>query len=592
MAEVDNGGQELNPAWTINRFHAHTLVVRDKLATALGPKGEHLPDHACGLLLTVIQKLYWPKLRRSFDTPEQAYQAAFDPKMPGPPVVYVPQHDLKAIELWNNIATELEPERHLEVRTLSMPLSAEQANELTKLGGFLPLAHEPDADGKEAYLPYYVPGGRFNEVYGWDTDFIALGLLEDGKLEEVQALIKHHLTEIELFGRVLNANRTYYLTRGQPPLFLQLVKAYADRLPAEERQMKSTFLARCIAAATKEYDTVWNVAPHRTENGLARYIDTRRHLPPETEPGHFNSVVQPYAERIGVPLDVYIESFNEGSVDNPDLVKFVEHDGAVRESGHDTTNALVGRAAHLNTVDLNSLLYRLESDMADMLEHDFQGVLDGRSAEEWRGRAEQRRLNMDALLWDAKKGEYHDFDFVKKEHAPYASPRGLFPLWAGCASKEQAESIVRELLPKLEEKGGLSSSDEASRGVVDEAHPQRQWDYPAGWAPHQMIAWEGLERYGYHKEAQRLMYKWLHMITSDWLKRGTIVEKYDVVASSQEFHAEYGNVGAGIELLEGAGFGWTNASYQKGLALLEPQYRERLERLEPPEEVFPEANAA
>ena len=594
MSEKPIVGLESGNAWTTPQLLAHTSVVRDKLLTVLQSE-DRLPNHACGLLLTVIRKLYWPKLRRSFDTPKEAYQAAFDPKMPGPTVVYVPSNDPQGAALWRSYAERLEPGQSLDIREIAVPVSPQDADRLSKEGGFLPLAHEPDVHGEERYLPYYVPGGRFNEVYGWDTDFIAMGLLEDGNLEDVAALIKHHLTEIELFGRVLNANRTYYLTRGQPPLFLHLVRSYAQKLAPEDRKKQRGFLARCLAAAAKEYETVWNVAPHATENGLARYVDTRKHLPPETEPGHFNSTVQPYADRISVPVDTYIESFNEGLLRNEELEKFVEHDGAVRESGHDTTNALVGRAAHLNTVDLNALLYRLEADMAAMLDDDFGGAMEmgGKmhTSGEWNARASQRRERMDALLWDAKKGMFHDFDFVTKEHAQYASPRGLYPLWAGCASPEQAQSIVRELLPRLEENGGLASSDEASRGVVDEEHPQRQWDYPAGWAPHQMLAWEGLLRYGFREEAQRLIYKWLHMITSDWIKRGTIVEKYDVVDASQEFHAEYGNVGAGTELLEGAGFGWTNASYQRGLALLEPQYREQLERLVPPGDVFANTEA-
>lgn len=589
---------------TLHAYGPNILHVRSRVAHALGTDAAPVPEHACDLLLAVMRKFYWPKLRRCPDTPRAAYLTALDTKVPGPTVVYVPEDDAAGLAIWRQFAAELTAEEArevwrtevrqpaqrdlgLEIRPLALPLTHDEAVRMSKEGGFLPLAHEPGADGKERYLPYYVPGGRFNEVYGWDTDFIAMGLLEDGQLEDVRCLVIHHLVEIETYGRVLNANRAYYLTRGQPPLFLHLVHAYAERLTPEERTAQRTFLERCVRAGAKEYEEVWNAAPHRTENGLARYVDTRKHFPPETEEGHFNAVVEPYADRLSISPEQYLASFNEGKVQNAELEQFVEHDGAVRESGHDTTNALVGRAAHLNTVDLNALLYRLEACMAELLEQDFAGGLPGvADAQTWRTRMQERRERMDALLWDAKKGEYHDFDFVRKEHAPYASPRGLFPLWAGVASPQQAAGIVAGLLPRLEEKGGLASSDEASRGVVDDAHPQRQWDYPAGWAPHQMLAWEGLERYGYHAEAQRLMYKWLHMITVDWLKRGTIVEKYDVVTVSQEFHAEYGNVGAGMDLLEGAGFGWTNASYQCGLALLEPRYREALERLQEPAEVF------
>lgn len=568
-------------------------TIRGALSGILGVTAQELPQTTTDLLLHTIRSVYLPRLLRTSDTPEQAYMTAEDPKMPNETVVYVDAADDVAFRMWSEIAKKLPPEKKLSVRTLTLPLDAERAHELSKTSGFLSLAHEPGLDGEERMVTYVVPGGRFNEVYGWDTDFIAMGLIAAGKLELVRGLIKHHLVEIQLYGRVLNANRTYYLTRGQPPLFMHLVRSYAESLAPKERLAQRAFLQECVRAGILEYETVWTKEPHLTANGLSRYFDPRKHFPPETEPGHFDMIVQPYADAAGITVEAYMQGFNDGTIANSDLTAFVMHDGAVRESGHDTTNALVGNAAHLNPTCLNSMLAKAEEDTAALLRTVCDGVLQladrVTTPKEWEERLEKRKTLMQDLLWNKERGCFDDYNIAEEQREPYTSPRNLLPLWAGVATPEQARHMVENILPLLEFEGGLASSDEASRGPVTPEHPQRQWDYPAGWAPHQMLVWDGLERYGFHDEAQRLIYKWLHMITKNWLRTRRIVEKYDVVTATEEFHAEYGNVGADMDLEEGAGFGWTNASYERGMALLDEQYRDDLHVLRLPSEVFPHA---
>ncbi|MCC6397718.1 MAG: trehalase, partial [Bacteroidetes bacterium] len=163
----------------------------------------------------------------------------------------------------------------------------------------------------------------------------------------------------------------------------------------------------------------------------------------------------------------------------------------------------------------------------------------------------------------------------------------LYPLWAGCASDAQAARVVTRLLPLLEEPGGIASSDEQSRGPVTPDHPLRQWDYPFGWAPHQMLAWEGLRRYGFDMLAQRLAYRWLFTITVNAARfAGTVTEKYDVRMRSHQVFAEYGNVGTDFSYITREGFGWTNASYQVGLQFLDRPMRDHLNNLHPPEWLF------
>ena len=146
---------------------------------------------------------------------------------------------------------------------------------------------------------------------------------------------------------------------------------------------------------------------------------------------------------------------------------------------------------------------------------------------------------------------------------------------------------MERALPRFEAAGGLLAGTEASRGAVTEERPQRQWDYPFGWPPHQMLAWQGLVNYGYAEVAQRLAYRWLLMITQNAADyNGTIPEKYDVVNRTHRVFVEYGNVGTEFDYITREGFGWMNASYQVGLALLTPEQRARLEALEPLEIAF------
>ena len=135
---------------------------------------------------------------------------------------------------------------------------------------------------------------------------------------------------------------------------------------------------------------------------------------------------------------------------------------------------------------------------------------------------------------------------MTKEQTDYEYVTCLWALWCGVASPHQADLLVRKALPKFECIGGLSTSTERSRGRVDDLNPPKQWDYPYGWAPHQIMAWDGLKRYGYHQDAQRLIYKWLLMIIRVFVDyNGTVVEKYDVtqVKAPHKVTAEYGNQG-------------------------------------------------
>jgi alpha,alpha-trehalase len=211
------------------------------------------------------------------------------------------------------------------------------------------------------------------------------------------------------------------------------------------------------------------------------------------------------------------------------------------ESGWDHSTRCEDRwLAHL-PVDLNSLLYLRETDIAWAL--DRLGRADQASA--WRDRAAARRETMLELMWDEDAGYFFDYDYANEEPSPHVSLAGFYPLWAGLATEAQAASVVRYWLPELLHPGGLVTTLTSQEG--------RQWAYPNGWAPLQWIAAAGLERYGYHAEARRIMQTWCATVEAVFAQTGTIFEKYNVVEPTGEATAGlYGQL---------TGFGWTNGVY-------------------------------
>jgi alpha,alpha-trehalase len=263
----------------------------------------------------------------------------------------------------------------------------------------------------------------------------------------------------------------------------------------------------------------------------------------------------------------------------------------VRESGHDTSYRIEGNCADLNLVELNVLLYKYELDFAELIKTVFDDYFKTNSklytSSYWFKKADKRKQLINTFCWNSEKGMYFDYNHVTKTQSTFIAATTFTPLWCKLASEQQAETLVKNALPLLKEKGGIAGSTKASRGVISEERPARQWDYPNGWAPHQMMIWKGLLNYGFNKEAQELIYRWLYMITKNAVDyNGTIPEKYDVVEATHKVFAEYGNVGTDFEYISQEGFGWMNASYQYGLTLLENSYIQKLNKLIEPERIF------
>lgn len=283
------------------------------------------------------------------------------------------------------------------------------------------------------------------------------------------------------------------------------------------------------------------------------------------------------------------KAYRSGKIKVPDLNKYFVNDRAMRESGHDTSYRLEDRCADLVTVDLNSLLYKVETDIEFIIQTEFSGSFKTSSGDiersiDWLERATRRETLMNRYLWDKDRGMFFDYDFVRDQRTNYESATTFYPLWAGLASQAEADMLLQRALPKLEAPGGIAASSEESRGPLSEHRKPRQWDYPYGWAPHQMIIWQGLQNYGYASVARQLAYRWLLSMTLNAVNfNGTITEKLNVVSRSHDVFAEYGNIGTKFSYITREGFGWSNASYEVGLSMLSPQLRNQLDALIPPE---------
>lgn len=491
--------------------------------------------------------------------------------------IYIPFKDEVALQYYKKLETSLP----IEAIQLPEQVTPRYVKSINNKPGILSLKLEIKNDKIEG-VPFVVPGGRFNEMYGWDSYFESVGLLIDGKVELAKAMADNFQYEIEYYGKILNANRSYYLTRTQPPFYSSLIREVFE-VTNDKNWLKSH-----LKTAIKEYETVWMVKGKRlTENGLNRYLAEGIGMPPECEKGHFDAVLKPYAVAEKLSIQAFISKYQSSEIITNELDHYFVHDRTVRESGHDTSYRIEGHCADLNLVELNAMLYKYETDFAEIIQEEFDGQFEAYTTSYWQQKAESRKKAVDKYLWNENKGFYFDYNVVTNTQSNFVAASTLAPLWANLCSKEQAVKLVKTAIPLLKEKGGIAGCDEASRGEISAKRPARQWDYPNGWAPHQMMAWKGLIAYGFEEEAQELIYRWLYMITKNAVDyNGTIPEKYDVVEATHKVFAEYGNVGTDFEYITQEGFGWMNASYQYGLSLLDKNYRIKLDQLTPPEVIF------
>ena len=495
----------------------------------------------------------WQTLTRSMTD----CRSLADPKLKQQPVLYVSRDAQIPAEV-----QQLEARCNIQVRQL--PKSIEHLGDLSP--------KEIDPQGL-LYLPnpYVVPGGRFNEMYGWDSYFIIRGLLSDNQPELARGMIENFFYEIEHYGSVLNANRTYYFTRSQPPFLTSMIMGYYNYQKSSGHEDRE-WLKKAYSFAQRDYG-LWTHEPHLAgTTGLARYFDVGEGpvpemgddphyyaqvasfllLHPDSTYSYFASASTKTAQPTVGPTFTFQlcgDTKGEGTDVRPcaDQQKlslsqdYYKGDRAMRESGFDISfrfGPFSGSTHHFAAVCLNSLLYQAEMDMSEMA-----SIL-GQSNEssQWKQRARTRQAAMNKYFWNAQKGMFFDYDFTRQQQSTYDYASTFYPLWTGLATSQQAQAVLNNL-STFEKPGGIAMSD-STTGV--------QWDLPYGWAPLQLITVEGLRRYGFGADADRISREFVSTVYENFQRDGTIREKYNVVTRSSE-----ASVTAGYKS-NVVGFGWTN----------------------------------
>ncbi|MCH4553904.1 alpha,alpha-trehalase [Aestuariibaculum lutulentum] len=542
---------------------------------------KHVKEEPVSRLSRIIKDFYWDKLTRNFDK-GNLLKILEDEKMKGEFLrLYVPETDKDAFEFHKKNATEF---KNVKIETIPENISKELITALNKKPGILSLAYSRE---KGLSIPFVVPGGRFNEMYGWDSYFIGLGLIIDDKFELAQAMIDNLEYQIIHYGKILNANRSYYLSRSQPPFFTSFLKTFYETY---KNRITINWLTQKINTSLIEYFNVWMTEGIRlTPNGLNRYFGEGTGAPSETEQGHFDAIYKIFAKKHRLSLTEFKKQYKTGKVIDQDLDMYFIHDRSMRESGHDTTTRLDNCSADLNTVDLNSLLFKYENDIAYFIKTYFNDAFsyNGKiySSKDWFEKANNRKALMIHFMWNDKNKCFYDYNYKNKRQQPFNSATNLYPLWSQLCSTQQAKDLVKGQLATFTYKGGI-----ASTGLIKNLSknmPNRQWDYPYGWAPHQMLIWEGLNNYGFINESQELIYRWLWLIVKTAVEyNGLIPEKFNVNTCTHKVNVEYGNVGTNFKYIPDGGFGWTNASYKMGIKHLNSKYIKHLNELVDPDIVF------
>ncbi|KAL1921323.1 uncharacterized protein VTP21DRAFT_11039 [Calcarisporiella thermophila] len=603
VGTADSGGYrkyEIRGTYMLSNLLQELALANDYGRKYIVLDEARLNENPVDRLSRMIRHHFWDGLTRRIDADGLEIICADPKNRTGnrTPRIYVPYDDTEAYKYYKLVA-ESRKHLNLDVQRLPKDITPEYVKSINDRPGILALAmrQSVDKDGNPTLrgVPFVVPGGRFNEMYGWDSYFEALGLLADGRIELARDMVDNFVYEIKHYGKILNANRSYYLTRTQPPFLTDMALKVYHRLNTAIEAENKEWLAVVILAAIKEYLNVW-MSPPRLDpkTGLSRYHCTGIGMPPETEASHFDHIIEPYAQALGLTIKEYASKYNSGEIKEPKLDEYFVHDRAVRESGHDTTYRLEKRCAHLGTIDLQCLLYKYEIDIAETIRDLFDDSLtseDGtvHHSEEWFARAKHRRSMIDKYCWNEEKSMYFDYNTQTGEQSTYESVTTFWTLWAECASPEKAERMIANSLHKFEVLGGLVCGTEESRGQISLDRPNRQWDYPFGWAPHQIMAWTGFSNYNYHDITKRLAYRWLYTITKSFVDfNGVVPEKFDVVNLTHKVKVEYGNVGVDFKFVPREGFGWMNSSYNIGLEYLSTHMRRALGAITSPEVFFKE----
>ncbi len=380
--------------------------------------------------------------------------------------------------------------------------------------------------------PYIVPGGRFREIYYWDSYFTMLGLQISGKVDMIQNMVNNFSYLIDAIGYTPNGNRTYYLGRSQPPFFACMVQLLAEEkgnsiliqyLPQLEKEYN--FWMKGRDNLSKENTSLFHSVLLPDGNILNRYYDE-------------NNTARPEA----------FKEDTEGAERAQDKAAAHRHLRAAAESGWDFSSRWFKDGKDFSTihtadiipVDLNCLLYNLEQIIAKAytLQNDTKNV------DHYLMLSYKRKDAIQKYCWNIEQHFYFDYDFVSASQKRSLTLSAAFPLFFSIADKEQAESVAAIIENTFLFDGGLVTTTETT---------SQQWDAPNGWAPLQWIAVKGLLNYGYKNLAEKIAKRWMNINEKVYQNTGKLMEKYNVVSTDL--------TAGGGEYEAQDGFGWTNGVY-------------------------------
>ena len=381
---------------------------------------------------------------------------------------------------------------------------------------------------------YVVPGGRFREIYYWDSYFTMLGLVRSGRTDLVKDMLDNFAYLVRAVGHVPNGNRTYYLGRSQPPYLAAMVGLYA-------RATDTTRALAYLGALEREHafwmDGAAGLAPGAAHRRVVRL------------PG--GALLNRYWDDVPAPRP---ESYREDVelarslplADRPALYRNLR---AAAESGwdfssrwmRDTTSLRSIETIELVPVDLNCLLHESERTIAALRRARGQGD-DARVAARFDSLAAARRAALLSAAWDARDGWFYDVRWRTGERVTdRPTLAAASALYFGLATAEQGTRVASRLERDFLRAGGF---------VTTLVRSGQQWDAPNGWPPLQWLAIEGARRYGRSDLAERARDRWLALNRRTFRATGRMMEKYDVVDPAR--------AAGGGEYPTQDGFGWTN----------------------------------
>lgn len=379
---------------------------------------------------------------------------------------------------------------------------------------------------------YIVPGGRFREIFYWDSFFTMLGLQISKRMDMVQNMVDNFSYLIDTFGYIPNGNRTYFLGRSQPPFFSCMIQLLSEEKGDE-------VLVKYLPQLQKEYDFWMKGKEDLSEKN--RFVN---HLVLLGD----GSILNHYWDESDTPRPEAYKHEVELAKEVTDHKELFRNLRAAAESGWDFSSRWYKKkeqffsthAAEIVPVDLNCLLLHLEETIAHALP--LSGEKTGE--EKFKKFAENRKEAINKYCWNSKEGFYFDFDTAENQQKDSMTLAAAFPLYFGIASEDQADAVAKILKEKFLSAGGLLTTVE---------NTGQQWDAPNGWAPLQWIAVKGLAKCGHKDLAKDIAKRWLRLNEKVYNNTGKMMEKYNVMDTNLK--------AGGGEYTTQDGFGWTNGVY-------------------------------